>query len=161
GLVSDDTEHTCLVARALIESAGDPDRFIRRLARHLRWWLLGLPAGIGRATLQATLRLWIGFSPARSGVYSAGNGPAMRSAILGAAIDDRAGLRELGSLSSRLTNTDAKAEYGALAIALAAWLVRQSPFVEGSRYLETVRAALPADAPAVELLALLDQAVAS
>ena len=87
-MVSDDTEHTCLVAQALCAAPTDADRFARHLARGLRWWLLGLPAGIGSATLRATLKLWLGFPPARSGVFSAGNGPAMRSAILGAAMDD-------------------------------------------------------------------------
>ena len=161
GMVSDDTEHACLVARALIESAGDGDRFVRRLGRHLRWWLLGLPAGLGSATLRATLRLWCGFSPRKSGVYSAGNGPAMRSAILGAAVDDLDRLRELVRLSTRITHTDPKAEYGALAVALAARAARQPAPVDGALYLETVRTALPADERAAELLNLLQQAVAS
>ena len=55
GMVSDDTEHTCLVAQALIESGSDTDGFTHALARRLRWWLLGLPAGVGWATLRATL----------------------------------------------------------------------------------------------------------
>src|SRR5688572_25940638 len=67
GMVSDDTEHTCLVAQALIASAGDIPRFERHLAREFRFWLLGLPAGIGRATLKAVLRLWLGVGPGRSG----------------------------------------------------------------------------------------------
>ena len=41
-----------------------------------------LPAGVGLATARACLKLWLGFSPERSGIYSAGNGPAMRSAVL-------------------------------------------------------------------------------
>src|SRR5215212_8885578 len=47
GMVSDDTEHACLTAQALLISAGDPDRFERSLAWRLRWWLLALPAGVG------------------------------------------------------------------------------------------------------------------
>ncbi len=47
GMVSDDTEHTCLVAQALCEAPTDPDLFARKLAARLRWWLAGLPAGIG------------------------------------------------------------------------------------------------------------------
>ena len=44
---------------------------------------MGLPAGIGLATLRSILKLWL-FVPGRwRGVYSAGNGPAMRSALLG------------------------------------------------------------------------------
>ena len=62
GVFSDDTEHACLTAQALLMSGGDATRFARDLARRLRWWFLGLPAGIGRATLRACLRLWVGFA---------------------------------------------------------------------------------------------------
>lgn len=44
---------------------------------------LGLPAGIGLTTLKGIGKMWLGVKPTRSGVFSAGNGPAMRSSILG------------------------------------------------------------------------------
>jgi ADP-ribosylglycohydrolase len=73
------------------------------------------------ATAKACLKLWIGFPVARSGVSSAGNGPAMRAGIIGVyAWDDLNLLRELVTASTRITHTDAAAEHGALAIALAA-----------------------------------------
>ena len=50
GMVSDDTEHTCFVAEALILAHSDPNQFEKILARSLRWWLIGLPAGVGFAT---------------------------------------------------------------------------------------------------------------
>ena len=122
GMVSDDTEHTCFVAQALIQSAGEPEVFTRALAWRLRFWLLGGPAGIGWATLRAILKLWLGVSPDKSGVWSAGNGPAMRSALLGVCCGaDEAYLRELVRASSRLTHTDPRAEAGALAVAVAAY----------------------------------------
>jgi ADP-ribosylglycohydrolase len=40
GLVSDDTEYTCMVAQALIFSGGDVDIFTGDLARRFRYWLL-------------------------------------------------------------------------------------------------------------------------
>ena len=120
GMVSDDTEHTCLVALALCASAGDPGEFEKQLARGLRYWLLGLPAGVGWATLRAGIRLWLGYSPARSGVYSAGNGPAMRSAVIGAATRDLQRLAALVRSATRITHTDERAYVGALAVALAA-----------------------------------------
>jgi ADP-ribosyl-[dinitrogen reductase] hydrolase len=125
GMVSDDTEHTCMVAQSLCECPRDADLFARCLARQLRWWLLGLPAGIGFATLRAILRLWVGFSPQRSGVFSAGNGPAMRSAILGAAIDDLGTLEQFVHASTVITHSDPKAYHGALAVALAAWCAKR------------------------------------
>jgi ADP-ribosyl-[dinitrogen reductase] hydrolase len=81
-MISDDTEHCCMIAQALIVSAGEPDRFSQSFARRLRWWLLSFPPAIGWATLRALLKLWAGFPPEKSGVFSASNGPAMRSAIL-------------------------------------------------------------------------------
>lgn len=121
GMCSDDTEHTCMAAQALLASRGEPARFARSLAWRLRGWLLGLPAGVGRATAQSIIKLWLGFPPGRSGVWSAGNGPAMRAAILGVyAGEDRRKLRDLVSASTRLTHTDPAAEHGAMAVALAA-----------------------------------------
>jgi ADP-ribosylglycohydrolase len=103
--------------------------FGRDLARRLRWWFLGLPAGVGLATARACVKLWLGFSPERSGVYSAGNGPAMRSALLGAHFfDDQGAIERFVTASTRLTHTDPRALTGALAIArLAAWAVQHGP----------------------------------
>lgn len=124
-MVSDDTEHTIMVAQSLLRHPEDPDAFARDLAWRLRGWLLGLPAGVGFATLRAALKLLLGFSPRVSGVYSAGNGPAMRSAVIGVCLGaDPARLRSFVRAATRLTHTDPRAERGALAIALAA---RQGP----------------------------------
>jgi ADP-ribosylglycohydrolase len=122
GMVSDDTEHTCMVGQALLESPRDADRFARLLGWRLRFWLLCLPAGIGRATLRSTLKLWLGFPPSRSGVWSAGNGPAMRASLLGVYLGhDLELLRSYIRVSTRMTHTDPRAERGALLVALAAW----------------------------------------
>jgi ADP-ribosyl-[dinitrogen reductase] hydrolase len=121
GMFSDDTEHTYAVAQSLAEHPDDPEAFRRALAARLRWWFLALPAGIGMATAKACLRLWLGISPAKSGVFSAGNGPAMRSAIIGVFCkDDPVRRREFAAASTRITHTDPKAESAALAVAEAA-----------------------------------------
>ncbi|MCX7420689.1 MAG: ADP-ribosylglycohydrolase family protein [Planctomycetia bacterium] len=125
GMVSDDTEHTCMVAQALISSGGSLEVFRSDFAKRLRFWLLGLPAGVGLATLRSTIRLWLGYRPERSGVFSAGNGPAMRASLLGAAIDDLPLLCELVRASSLVTHRDPRAEHGALAVAFATRLARQ------------------------------------
>lgn len=119
GMLSDDTEHTCMVAHALIFSNGDSNRFSDELAWSLRWWLLGLPAGIGMATLKACIKLW-SFKPTnkRKGVFSAGNGPAMRSALIGVyAHDDKELRTTLVELNTRITHTDPKAIKGAMIVA--------------------------------------------
>src|SRR5215469_8582934 len=84
GMVSDDTEHTLMVAQTLLEHPDDALKFHRSLAWKLRWWFLGLPGGVGLATARACLKLWLGFPPGKSAVNSGGSGPAMRSAIIGA-----------------------------------------------------------------------------
>lgn len=120
GMISDDTEHTCMVAQSLIEARGDVHVFTKRFASLLRWWILAFPAGVGIATARSGIKLWLGAKPRNAGVFSAGNGPAMRAAIFGAAIDDDALMLEMVRASSRLTHSDPKAEYGAIAVALAA-----------------------------------------
>jgi len=129
GMISDDTEHTLLVAQSLLTHPDDAVAFGRDLARRLRWWFLGLPAGVGLATARACLKLWLGFSPERSGVYSAGNGPAMRSALLGAYFcEDQDALERFVTASTRLTHADPRGLTGALAVArLAAWAVQRGP----------------------------------
>ncbi|MDF1535142.1 MAG: ADP-ribosylglycohydrolase family protein [bacterium] len=121
GMVSDDTEHLCMTGQAVLACPEDPGAFARSLAWKLRWWLAALPAGTGLATLRAIVKLWCGFTPSSSGVFSAGNGPAMRAAVLGACFGrepDR--MRPYVEASTLLTHTDPKAIQGALAVALAA-----------------------------------------
>ena len=121
GMISDDTEHAAFVAQAIVRSRGNVDAFRRQLARSLRWWLAGLPAGIGLATGRAIFKLWMGVPPSRSGVFSAGNGPAMRSALLGVAFGhDSDKLKEFVKASTRITHTDPRAFYAALAVSVAA-----------------------------------------
>ena len=90
GMVSDDTEHAVMAAQAWIDGAGDPEIFRRSLRGRLKWWFARLPAGIGLATLRSCLKMWLGLG--RTGVYSAGNGPAMRVPVLGVLCDDLDGL---------------------------------------------------------------------
>jgi ADP-ribosylglycohydrolase len=160
GMVSDDTEHTCMTAQAAIVAGTDADLFARELARQLRWWLLGVPAGIGYATLRAILKLWLGFGKDRSGVFSAGNGPAMRSALLGVCYGhDAAILRRFVRASTRLTHTDLKAEYGALAVAVAAHLAHTRTVVTPEEYRNAMREHLSGEGD--ELIALLMRAAES
>lgn len=157
GMVSDDTEHACMTAQALIVSGGNVTVFRQNLARRLRWWLLPLPAGVGLATACAILRLWAGVNPEKSGVFSAGNGPAMRAPIIGVAIDDMQALRALVRASTRLTHTDPKAEFGALAAALAAHMASRQACVSGDDFLSQLKVQLMGDGE--DFLALMATAV--
>jgi ADP-ribosyl-[dinitrogen reductase] hydrolase len=160
GMVSDDTEHTYMVARSLIVAGGNPQVFTKSLAWQLRWWLLRLPAGVGLATLRSIVKLWLGFPPAKSGVYSAGNGAAMRSAIIGVCYGDRQELMlELVKYSTLITHCDPKAEYGAIAVALAAYLSSLGTPIDPDVYYQDLARILPANA--TELLTLIKAAISS
>lgn len=158
GMTSDDTEHTCLTAQALLRQPEDAGRFARSLGWGLRFWLLGLPAGLGRATLRGVVRLWLGFPPDRSGVFSAGNGPAMRSALLGVCLGhDPEKLRAFVDAATLLTHRDPRAERGARLIAVAAHHAATSgpEGVRSETVFPVLRSALPDADP--KLTALLGQ----
>lgn len=122
-MISDDTEHTIMVAQTLLSQPDDVATFQRALGWKFRWWFASLPGGIGLATAKACLRLWIGFPGSKSAVMSAGSGPAMRSAILGAFFAEQPDKRrEFVLASSRLTHRGWQAETAALAVAEAAAL---------------------------------------
>jgi ADP-ribosylglycohydrolase len=163
GMCSDDTEHTIMVAKALIESAGygkalrNADEFRSKLACAMRLWLLGLPAGIGMATLKSIVKLWL-FLPRRwQGTYSAGNAPSMRSALIGVFWgEDPELLRLHVRAATDLTHSDPKAEQAALAVAVAASMsVRYAGRVEASAYARQMRSLLGREG--AELSGLIDQ----
>jgi ADP-ribosyl-[dinitrogen reductase] hydrolase len=144
GMVSDDTEQTIMVAQALATCSGDVDEFKHSLARQLRFWLLGLPAGIGSATLRAIIRLWQGYSPDRSGINSAGNGAAMRSGIIGVCYGQNPELMmKLVLSSTKITHSNPQAEYGSIAVALAAYLSYRDGFIKPEQYYFALSNLLP------------------
>lgn len=123
GMVSDDTEHTLMLAAALISHGQDTQAMQRAFAWKLRWWLMALPAGVGLSTAKAVLRLWLGFPVTRSGVVSAGNGAAMRSAVVGVMFHaDAAKRREMALAACQVTHRGPHAEESALLVAEAAAL---------------------------------------
>lgn len=160
GMISDDTEHTVMVAQSLIESGGDEPRFARDFAWRLRGWLMALPAGVGLATGRAIIKLWLLFPPTHSGINSTGNGPAMRAAVLGVAYgDDPDKLARLNRISTRITHRDDRAEHGALAVALAAHLSATSDAVlSAQQFVDLMAARLP---PQSETLAAIRAVAAS
>lgn len=159
GMISDDTEHTCMVAQSLMESPSDVDQFTKTFAWRLRWWILGFPAGVGKATARSGIKLWLGAKPQTAGVFSAGNGPAMRAPIFGAAIDDLPLMLDFVRASSRLTHSDPKAEQGAIAVALAARHARTSATIDADLWLNDVARAINDERS--ELLNRIRAAIAS
>jgi ADP-ribosyl-[dinitrogen reductase] hydrolase len=160
-MCSDDTDHACMVAQAIAVSAGSPRRFVSSLAWRLRFWLAGLPAGVGFATLRAILKLWLFIPPQFSGVRSAGNGPAMRSAILGVAFSESDPLLIMHvSACSAITHSDPRAQFGALAVALAARSAMRGEITEEYLF-HLERFAAPFGEAGKELVELAQRAAAS
>lgn len=127
GFVSDDTEQAALVAEALARHPNDPEAAVRAFQRALVSWFLRLPFGVGLATIRACTRALLGVSP--SGVPSAGNGAAMRSAVVGVFFaSDAVRRRSFGEALARVTHRDDRAVEGALyAAEMAAVCSQASP----------------------------------
>lgn len=121
GMLSDDTEHAAATILSLAAHGQDVDRFTRDLARRLRWWFAGIPAGIGMATARSIIKLWCGVSSTKSGVWSAGNGPLMRAPSIGVVFSGRAEERQsFSDASTRITHSDPLAAECARMVAEAA-----------------------------------------
>ncbi len=159
GMISDDTEHACLVAQALIASDNDPKRFASQMSWRMRWWVAALPAGIGLGTLRAMIKLWLGFNANHSGVFTAGNGPMMRSAIIGVVVGyDPHLMSRLVGVSTTITHTDPKAYRAAWIVAWAAWLASSSAPITARHLTEELPQHIELDD---ELKALIHEAVNS
>ncbi|MDH5639328.1 MAG: ADP-ribosylglycohydrolase family protein, partial [Nitrospinota bacterium] len=140
---------------------GEQEAFAVDLAWRLKWWMAALPAGMGPATMRACLRLLIGFSHRSSGVFSAGNGPAMRSAIIGAAYGhDPEKMKKLVLASTQITHRDPKAFYGALAVAQMAAVSANGGVMKPADFVRSLAEALE-DYDANEFLGLCSQAAQS
>ena len=113
GFVSDDTEQSALVAQSLLRYPDDPTKCARDFRRALLGWFLRLPWGVGLATIKACLRILVGIP--RSGVKSAGNGAAMRAAVIGVYFNDDSAARvSFTRALSEVTHTHPLAVDGAL-----------------------------------------------
>jgi ADP-ribosylglycohydrolase len=123
GTVSDDTVQSALVLSALMRCDGSSEAFTKILGKDLKKWFLAVPPGIGLATIKACLRLLVGVPPTKSGVNSAGNGAAMRAAVIGAALAKDDGARtKFVEASCLITHSHSDAIFGAQLVALAASL---------------------------------------
>ena len=139
GMVSDDTEHTLMVAQALLEHPDNATEFQRALAWKFRWWFAGLPGGVGLATAKSCIKLWMGFAPEKCAVVSAGSGPPMRSAIIGAYFAMEPEQRKAFVLAStRLTHWSWQAETAALAVAESAVLAITNQHGDASTVLDAL-----------------------
>lgn len=167
GIISDDTEHSVLVALSCLEARDDVEKFRKALARRLKGWLLALPPTLGGATARAGAKLLAGVNPARSGVWSAGNGAAMRAPILGVLLGDQPSLlAQYVGASTYLTHSDPQAYDASLAAAVAAHCAaksgpHQAPSAALAEFLFTYQEYRPPGDPLPPALAGLSDALSS
>jgi len=161
-MISDDTEHTLMVAQALLAHPSDAVAFQRALGWKFRWWFAGLPGGVGLATAKACLRLWLGFPANKAAVNSAGSGPAMRSAIIGAFFaNDPEQRREFVAASSCLTHRSWQAETAALAVAECVALAIRSDGVPPTAQMLAMLRGLAAEAEWQSVLSRIEAGLAA
>lgn len=134
GILSDDTLMAVATLQALHVSRDNAETFGLELAKRLRSWFWTFPPGIGLATLKSCLRLSIGIRPDKSGVNSAGNGPAVRAVVLGCAFSsDPAKRVEFIQASTLITHVHPTADQGAQIAGLAAALAAKG---ESNRFID-------------------------
>ena len=83
--------------------------------------------------------LLFGFSFNRSGIFSAGNAPAMRVSVLGLLCNNNTKLKNYVKRATFISHTDAKAYRGALAIAVAANMAGKSKKKDPKLFLKRFR----------------------
>ena len=119
GFISDDTELLAITARALITAADNDDLFLLHFKKALLAWFFTFPFGIGRGTYQACLKIMSGAR--NTGSRSAGNGPALRAAIIGAYFfDDPDKMQRAVQANAAITHTDPRAIQAAIYVAALA-----------------------------------------
>jgi len=131
GFVSDDTEQSALIAQALIGNPPDLSKSIRSFRASMLGWFCRMPFGVGRATSQSCMKILTGAKT--TGIRSAGNGVAMRAAIIGVFFhDDREQRMRFGTGLAEVTHIDSRAVEGGLFVAEMAAALCNSASVENS-----------------------------
>ncbi|MBK1789693.1 ADP-ribosylglycohydrolase family protein [Persicirhabdus sediminis] len=138
GMWSDDTEHTIMLSQAWLKANGEVEKCSRNFSWQLRAWLFGFPSGVGLATAKSLIKLCLGYSAKSSGVYSAGNGPAMRAAIVAACSPDNKEIRyQLTKSHTETSHTDPRALISSLAVCeIAALFLQQAQLPTNSEIIE-------------------------
>lgn len=117
GVLSDDTLQSTFVMLAVLRHPNDPTAAADEFSRLLRNWFLCLPPGIGLSTAKSCLKLCV--RAKNRGVPSAGNGAAMRAAVLGH-LTSEANRDAFVEAITRVTHTHPLAIEGAKIVAYAA-----------------------------------------
>lgn len=133
GQYSDDTQLSKLVLSTVRDGGGtfDPDLYCQKL---IELHDSGNPVGFGKGTLESIERLKQGtpWNEAGSPAPSAGNGAAMKAAIIGALFDELDQVVETTIEASLPTHRSPEAIAGAVAVSVMAWHLKNTE----SRYIQ-------------------------
>jgi len=141
GQYSDDTQLTKLVLETVKESGGtfDPDLYGQKL---IALQDSGNPVGFGKGTLESIARLKQGtpWNEAGSPAPSAGNGAAMKAAIIGALFDELDQVVETTIEASLPTHQSPEAIAGAVAVSVMAWHLKniESRYIQKAELLKKI-----------------------
>ena len=131
------TDDTQLARELLASGVAQPlgavamDDFAQRVAA---LFVEGRVVGRGMATEQAALRIAAGvpWQEAGTPAPSAGNGSAMRAAVVALLATSEAELVDLARLQGHVTHQDPRCAAGSIAIAAAAWCALHRPTLEAA-----------------------------
>ncbi len=136
GFGSDEIQMAGMTGQAILRSICKSELFLDSLAWSFRWWALSIPWGAGLGTATACVKLWLGFNPENSGSRSAGNGPAVRSLVIGATLigtDVESRIERWCQLSAMLTHRTPPAVAGAMLLGNAASIAIMEPIDAANR----------------------------
>lgn len=118
--ITDDTEHMILTYLALKTTHNLSEKdFALELEKNMKRWFSTFPVGIGKATLNACMKLtFFKKNYSNAGYFSAGNGPLMRAPIIAALYHNKEDKRKnYIKIATKITHTDPLAELAAQSVA--------------------------------------------
>ena len=118
-VTSDDTDHALFTLQALRQSTS-PETFKILLQNNFKNWCKTFPLSIGKATLYSYVKYIFNFKKDIIGINSAGNGPLMRSIMIGAYFmpNETYKISEYVNISTLMTHNNKLALVSSYAVAL-------------------------------------------
>ncbi len=123
GIVSSDTHRMLMTLQSILRSRSQMELFRRNFAMRLRFYLFSLPVSAGRATILATVRLWLGVPAAQSGIDSDDNSPLVNALAIATVLQGTGhSIERWVAVSTEVTQITPEVTDAAILIARTAFL---------------------------------------
>jgi len=123
GIVSSDTHRMLMTLQSILRSRSQMDLFRRNFAMRLRFYLFSLPVSAGRATLLATMRLWLGVPADQSGINLDDNSPLVNALAIATVLQGTGhSIERWVAVSTEVTQIKPEVTQAAILIARTAYL---------------------------------------